>query len=204
MQRIRAFALVLTAAMAVATWPGVADARVADDREAVSAHRGVALTSGACSRNTGAPFAPTRISLGGVGGAKILGTPRVKGIPGTPPLSEAGKAQMAWDKPGLRPGFAHGHVLMNAHAWPDGTALGNHLVAGLKVGALIKVSGRGDRLQCYRVVSLTVKAPSKALTRLYYGSDKSAPRLALLTCAGVRRGPGDWSKRAVWLAKPVR
>ncbi len=156
-----------------------------------------------CSRQNAVPFVPVSIDLAGVGNAKVIGLSRVKSIPGVPPLTDAGKSQMAWDRPGIRPGFAQGHVLMNAHAWPDASALGNVMDAKLVVGAVIRVHGRGDRVQCYRVVRHIVAAPSKKLSNAYYGSDQSAPRLAILTCTGVRRGPGDWSKRAVWLAKPI-
>jgi hypothetical protein len=156
-----------------------------------------------CSTHNAVPFAPISVELATVGKAKVLGVSRVKGTPGVPPLTDTGKKQMAWDRPGIRPGFAQGHVLMNAHAWPDASALGNALDAKLVVGSQIRVHGRGDRVQCYRVVRHVVASPSKKLSTTYYGSDKSAPRLAILTCTGVRRGPGDWSKRAVWLAKPI-
>ena len=186
---------------------GPASARTTQDG-AVAARHGAAATpqpSGSrCSRHNARPFVPIRAVVGPVGGRRVLGVGRVSGLPGTPPLTDAGKVMLAWDRVGIRPGFSHGHVLMNAHAWPDGTALGNALNARLRLDALIKVYGRGDRVQCYRVVRHEVRKPSPRLQRIYYGTDESPARLAIITCAGVRRGPGDWSKRAVWLAKPIR
>ena len=52
------------------------------------------------------------------------------GIPGVPPLSSAGKTVFAWDREqGIRPGDRRGNVLLNAHTWPDGSALGNRLLS---------------------------------------------------------------------------
>lgn len=156
-----------------------------------------------CSRHNAKPFRPTSAVFGRVGTAPVVGYQRVNGIPGTAPLTDAGKAIAAWDKPGLKVGAKQGHVLMNAHAWPDGSALGNHLVAGLKKGAVIKIFGAKGKVQCYRVVKRVIRVETPELVQLYYGAASSKPRLALVTCAGTRRGPGDWSHRAVWLAKPI-
>lgn len=156
-----------------------------------------------CSKNNAKPFVPTQAVFGPVGAAPIAGYARVNGVPGTAPLTDAGKAIAAWDRPGVKPGAKKGHVLMNAHAWPDGSALGNRLTAGLKKGAVIKVSGAKGKVQCYRVVKRLVKVETPKLAHLYYGTKTSKPMLAMVTCAGVRRGPGDWSHRAVWLAKPI-
>jgi hypothetical protein len=54
---------------------------------------------------------------------------------------------------------------------------------------------------CYRVVkriSVRAKQPVPA----YYDSG-GRPLLAIAVCSGVRRGPGDWSHRTIWFAKPV-
>ena len=65
-----------------------------------------------------------------------------QGIPGVPPLTSAGKAVFAWDRQqGIRPGAARGNVLLNAHTWPDGSALGNRLLDGLRTGG--RSSSRG-------------------------------------------------------------
>lgn len=167
---------------------------------------GPAATSrlAACSRRNGRPFTPRSISLPAIGRRQVLALPRTGRTPGTPPLTTAGKSQMAWDRPGPRPGARLGHVLMNAHTWPDGSALGDAMNRGLRVGGLIKVYGPHGKVQCYRVAKRVVAKPSRRLVRMYYGTNVSAPRLVIVTCAGVRRGPGDWSHRSLWFARPVR
>jgi len=208
--RIAVTTLVTGLLAGLLAWSGApASARLAEEyaarqpaaRTAVVPKKQAAVTR--CSRRNARPFLPRRATVGVLGSRRVFGVSRVAGLPGTPPLTDTGKVLLGWDRVGIRPGFSHGHVLMNAHAWPDGTALGNGMNAKLRLGSVIRVYGRGGRVQCYRVFRHVVKAPSLSLERLYYGDDKSPARLAILTCAGVRRGPGDWSKRAVWLAKPV-
>jgi hypothetical protein len=36
-----------------------------------------------------------------------------------------------------------------------------------------------------------------------YYSSTGPSRLAILVCSGRRRGPGDWSHRTIWFAKPI-
>lgn len=209
MRRVSRLGAALAVALTVTGLAGApASARPASEHRAAIASSEVVAAlarpaASGCSRHNARPFKPVRARVGSLGGRAVLGVPRVGGLPGTLPLSDADKVKLAWDRPGIRPGFARGHVLMNAHAWPDGSALGNQMNAEITVGALIKVFGKGGRVQCYRVVQHVVRKPSKTLQRLYYGNDRSPPRLAIITCAGVRRGPGDWTKRAVWLARAI-
>jgi hypothetical protein len=108
--------------------------------------------------------------------------PRVRGVPGAPPLTSAGKWQFAWAKGWpIRPGDPHGNVIMNAHVWPDGSAIGNVMLARLGVGDRIVVRGTA-RMLCYRV--------------------GGKPRLAIVVCSGRRLGPGVWEKRTIWFAAP--
>ncbi len=77
-------------------------------------------------------FKPQTISVPGVTKrASVVTPPRdERGVPGTPPLTTRGKSVFAWDREqGIRPGDPAGNVLLNAHTWPDGTALGNRLLA---------------------------------------------------------------------------
>ena len=97
-----------------------------------------------------------------------------------------------------------GHVLMNGHVWPDGSAIGNHFNATARRGKVIKVSGAKGQVQCYRLKKRIIRSPSRHFAKRYYGSVNSRPRLAILTCTGIRRGPGDWSHRSVWFAKPIK
>lgn len=149
------------------------------------------------------PFTPTSVAIPGLtGGARVLALPRdADGVPGVPPLTSAGKAEFAWDRPpGIRPGERRGNVLLNAHTWPDGTALGNRLLAGLHEGDRIVVRGRGASL-CYRVTD-RVSVPAGASGHRYY--DRTGrPQLAIVVCSGTRLGPGSWTRRTLWFASPV-
>ena len=91
---------------------------------------------------------------------------------------------------GVQPGDAAGNVLLNAHTWPDGTALGNHLLAGLDQGDRIVVHRSGDERLCYRVTERVEVLASKGLRR-YYDQD-GPPQLAIVVCSGRRLGPGVW------------
>ncbi|RYU09961.1 class F sortase [Nocardioides iriomotensis] len=155
-----------------------------------------------CDTGTGA-ITPATIAIPGVTrGSGIVTPPRdANDIPGTPPLSTAGKYLFAWDTAqGTRPGDAAGNVLLNAHTWPDGSALGNALLAHLDVGGSVVVLGEGRRL-CYRVTERVEVLASDGLPR-YYDLD-GPPQLAILACSGRRLGPGNWEKRTVWFASPV-
>lgn len=147
-----------------------------------------------------APFTPQRITVPGVTrDATVISPPRDSGnVPGTPPLTTAGKSMFAWDD-AIAPGTDAGNVLLNAHTWPDGTALGNHLLAGLQQGDRVILIGGSARL-CYRVTERVEVLASKGLPR-YYDTD-GPPQIAIVVCSGRRLGPGNWEKRTVWFASP--
>ena len=149
------------------------------------------------------PFGPQHITVPGVTrNADVLRPAREDGVPGTPPLTSYGKTVFAYDlAQGVQPGDAAGNVLLNAHTWPDGTALGNHLLAGLDQGDRIVVQGSGDARLCYRVTERVEVLASKGLRR-YYDQD-GPPQLAIVVCSGRRLGPGVWEKRTVWFASPT-
>ena len=149
-------------------------------------------------------FDPRTITVPGVTrGASVVTPPRdANGVPGVPPLTSGGKSVFAWDREqGIRPGDPAGNVLLNAHTWPDGSALGNHLLAGLRRGDRIVVLGVNARL-CYRVTQ-RVEVPAQRGMPRYYSTDGS-PQLAIAVCSGRRLGPGEWEKRTVWFASPSR
>jgi hypothetical protein len=151
-------------------------------------------------------FRPTRLRIPGlVRRTRVLALGRDKrGVPRTPPLTKRGKWQFAWDKAsGIRPGGRRGVVRLNAHTYPRfaGTALGNRLLAGLHKGDRLVVTGaRGQRL-CYRVTR-RVRIRAEGSFAAYY-SNTGPSRLAILVCSGKRRGPGNWSHRTIWYAKPI-
>ena len=149
------------------------------------------------------PFRPRRIVVpGATRGADVVTPPRgADGVPGAPPLTGYGKTVFAWDRQqGVRPGDAAGNVLLNAHTWPDGSALGNRLLDTLRTGDRIVVRGAGARL-CYRVTERVEVLASEGLVR-YYDTD-GPPQLAIVVCSGRRLGPGVWEKRTVWFASPA-
>jgi hypothetical protein len=148
-------------------------------------------------------FAPRTITVAGVTrGATVVMPPRdADGVPGVPPLTTEGKHVFAWDRAqGIRPGDPAGNVLLNAHTWPDGSALGNRLLAGLQGGDRIVVQGDEARL-CYRVTERVEVLAERGLAR-YYDAE-GPPQLAIVVCSGRRLGPGEWEKRTVWFASPA-
>ena len=131
-----------------------------------------------------------------------VGRERHSRIPKTPPLSAAGKWQVAWDRQGVRPGSARGTAIFDAHTWPwsSSPALGNTMLRKLHEGDLIVVRGKG-RLLCYKVsrrVSIHVSQPDP---KGFY-STKGPSQIVITVCSGRRLGPGNWSRRTYWFARP--
>jgi hypothetical protein len=158
-------------------------------------------------RSTVGPFTPTVVSVPGV----IAAVPALAlhrdptNVPGVPPLTTAGKRLFGWDAGGMRPGASRGNVNLDAHTWPDGTALGNTLLHGLRTGGVLALKGAGGHVQCYRVVKqieVPIDAvPRKVLDRVYARS--GSPRLTIIVCSGTRLGPGRWTHRTLWYADAV-
>jgi hypothetical protein len=148
-------------------------------------------------------FAPRRITVPGITrNTDVITPPREpSGVPGVAPLTSYGKSIFAWDRAqGIRPGDPKGNVLLNAHTFPDGSALGNRLLADLHSGDRIVVQGNKARL-CYRVTERVEVLASKGLPRYY--AKHGRPQLAIVVCSGRRTGPGQWEKRTVWFASPA-
>ncbi len=156
----------------------------------------------ACPTTAKRPFEPRTISVTGIApDTRVIMPPReANDVPGTPPLTSAGKTQFAFDREqGIRPGDKQGNVLLNAHTWPDGSALGNRLLDGLHRGDRIVVQGARTRL-CYRVTKRVEVSAAEGLASYYDTSGK--PQLAIVVCSGRRLGPGRWENRTVWFASP--
>lgn len=154
-----------------------------------------------CSTTT-KHFTPTEVSIPGVSKSiDVLAMQReANGLPGTPPLTTTGKMSMAFDLGnGIRPGDAKGNALLNAHTYPDGSALGNKLLDGLNEGDRILVKGTGGYI-CYDVTD-RVEVPAGVYKR--YFDKKGQPQIAIVVCSGKRLGPGIWTKRTVWFASPI-
>jgi hypothetical protein len=150
------------------------------------------------------PFVPKTIVIPGVDRhSTVLAMRRDRrNVPGTAPLTDRGKAQFAWDKPDhILPGSRRGNVKLNAHTYPDGSALGNRLLRGLTKGDRIIVHGaKGQRL-CYKVTD-RFQVSGYRTYRPYFAT-RGRPQLAIIVCSGVRRGPGNWTHRTIWYASPV-
>jgi hypothetical protein len=145
-------------------------------------------------------FWPLRATVARVGrNIPVLAMGRGAGhVPLPPPLTTSGKRSFAWDREGPKPGSAYGNVRFNAHTYPDGSALGNRLLRRLRVGARIILYGDGVAL-CYKVNRKVVTTP-RHLGGYYSTSGK--PKLAIVVCSGKRLGPGNWTRRTIWYAKP--
>jgi hypothetical protein len=149
-------------------------------------------------------FVPTAVTIPGVAGeVPVVPMHRdAHGIPGVPPLSRRGKAEMAFDLDNaVRPGDPHGNALLNAHTWPDGSALGNKLLTRLHKGDRIIVRGSEGRI-CYQVAD-RVQVPATDPGKRYYAKG-GPPQVAIVVCSGRRLGPGEWTKRTLWFASLVR
>jgi hypothetical protein len=156
--------------------------------------------TGACARPATAPFTPTSISMPGIiRDGNVLALPRdADNIPAVPPTSA--KFTFAWDRPpGIMPGSDRGNVLLNAHTWPDGSAVGNVMLNKLDEGDTIILSGGRSEL-CYTVTKRIEVLASTGYVPYY--DREGSPKVALIVCSGRRLGLGQWTHRTVWLAEP--
>lgn len=165
---------------------------------------GSKLKPAVCHRPPARPFVPARITVPEVTrNAAVEALPRdANNVPSAIPVSSANaKTAFAWDAPTIKPGEPKGNVLINAHTWPDGTALGNQLLAKFDVGDRMIVHGtRGEEL-CYTVTKREVIVASDGSWD-YYVKD-GPPQIALIVCSPPRLGPGNWLHRTIWYASPV-
>jgi hypothetical protein len=151
------------------------------------------------------PFVPTSVTIADIDGAiPVIALHRKhRKAPGTPPTTRKGKWVLAFDlDSGVRPGARQGNALFNAHTWPDGSAIGNALLADLDEGDGI-VARADQGTLCYEVTDrVQVRAGARKATKRYF-SRKGAPQLAIVVCSGERIGPGKWTHRTIWYAAPV-
>lgn len=156
-----------------------------------------------CTPRARSPFQPVTITVPGVtDGATVLALARdASDVPGVPPLSGSGKHAFAWDAPGIAPGEPRGNVLLNAHTWPDGSAMGNRLLAGLHVGDLFALRGEAGSRLCYRVTERSEVPFDTPGGRVY--DEQGPPQAVIIVCSGERSGPGHWTHRTLWFASPV-
>jgi len=145
------------------------------------------------------PFKPTRAAIPRVvsGSRAVVKVKRTRsGAIGTPPISARGKKVYGWD-PETRAGDRSNIVIMDAHTWPDGSALGNALLKRLHSGAVIRLTRGKGHLACYRVTKRTSYPRSKVpMAKIYSGEG----RLAIIVCSGKRISAANWTRRTVWFA----
>lgn len=157
-----------------------------------------------CSTAT-SPFVPTSVTIPDLESEiPVLALRRDRrSTPGTPPTTRQGKSVMAFDlDSGIRPGDREGNALLNAHTWPDGSAIGNALLDGLQEGDRI-VAGSEQGVLCYEVTDrVETPADSREAAARYFARN-GPPQLALVVCSGTRLGPGKWTHRTIWYASPV-
>lgn len=160
-----------------------------------------AASPDACPGRSTGGFVPTAINVDGVvRGAEVRALPRDgDGVVGVPPVFD--KEVFAWDLGGVEPGSRKGHVLLNTHTWPDGSAMGNRLLRDLQVGDDLRLSGAGETA-CYRVSRRVEVREEDGYPG--WADEDGPPRVVIVVCSGDRLGPGRWTHRTLWFATPVR
>ena len=120
----------------------------------------------------------------------MLALPRdSRNVPLVPPVAAVGKMQVAWDRPpGIKPGSPKGNVLLNAHTWPDGSALGNKLLKRLDKGDRIILRG-DDATLCYEVDERIEVRASEGFPAYY--DREGPPQVAFLRVLGPAPRPGQ-------------
>ncbi len=123
------------------------------------------------------------------------------GAIGTPPLTDTGKHLVGWD-PAVKPAGKSGVVILDAHTWPDGTALGNLLLSKLHTGGFLRVQDGQGHFACYQVTKRQEWPRQKVPTQKIF-SNTGAQKLVIIVCSGKRVGPENWLDRTVWTAQIV-
>ena len=148
-----------------------------------------------CSRAK--PFTPQTLIVHGVTDRRpVVSIPRdANGVPGVPPLSDAGKREFAFDPDqGVGPATSRQRPAQRPHL-ARRLRTRQPAARGAHRGTRIVVAGGGHRL-CYRVtrrIEVDATKPQPA----YFVKD-GRPQLAIVVCSGERLGPGEWTKRTIW------
>ncbi|MCW2857787.1 MAG: hypothetical protein JWR52_3402 [Marmoricola sp.] len=188
-------------ALACLTVVVVAQAFMVSSGSATTREAGSAPTT-ACKRPAHG-FVPSRARIPSIGRTvKVTQVKRTSsGAIGAVPATNANKWVMSMD-PKTRPASRHGSVLLAGHTWPDGSALGNAMLANLEPGDQIVLLGANGKQACYQITereSYPVKhVPAKKAFR-----SNGPERVVIVACSGTRLGPGNWSERTIWYGSPV-
>ncbi|GAA4816887.1 hypothetical protein GCM10025786_23810 [Nocardioides caeni] len=172
----------------------------AQEGEAVTAR--AAARALACARPSRS-FVPDRARVTPIG--RVLPVRRVartaSGAIGAPPLTRAGKWMVGMD-PEVRPGSGRGSVILVAHTYPDGSALGNRLLRQTRAGHSIVLRNAAGTKACYRISERrSYRADRVPRDRAFrsWGPEQ----VVIVVCSGRRLGPGRWSHRTLWYAVPA-
>ena len=109
---------------------------------------------------------------------------------------------MAWDRQGVRPGSARGTAIFDAHTWPWSAppAMGNRMLRQLHEGDQITLWGKHQVL-CYTITRRTSINVRQKDPKGFF-STTGSPQIVITVCSGKRLGPGNWSRRTYWFARP--
>lgn len=168
-----------------------------------------AVANPACTSTRGS-LVSTRAQVGRVGYRPIvpLGT-TPNGQMGAPPHTDAGTHEFGWYRLAAAPGSGKGGVALNAHTCYGHTALGNTLLARLKVGGqVILYKASGSKHVCYRASSRKVypaaQAPMAALVRGVTGTQQLGKTSSARGCGPCVTALCPTPQRTVWFAQEVR
>ncbi|MDQ5932118.1 MAG: hypothetical protein QG649_203 [Patescibacteria group bacterium] len=152
------------------------------------------------------PFIPEWTSVAQIGSRDVQALPRISvGENGfsLPDPQDANPTVYAWDMEGAKPGSSRGAVNLVAHTYPPGqVALGNQLFDELQVGDVITVHGSRMSLDYKVTERLQVEVADYPQGRVLDTEGSSV--LTVTICSGERLGPGNWSMRTVWIARPMK
>ena len=161
----------------------------------------------ACTTAT-RPFVPSQVRTGEASyGVQPLDQLRTTAPDGSTVLTSPNPTDynprvFAWDKQSAQAGSGRGNVLLTAHTYSDGSALGNRLYRELKPGDRLNLVGPHG-LVCYKVGErIEVEVEDYPFDRVY--DFAGSPRVVITVCSGLRVGPGDWTKRTIWFLEPMK
>lgn len=169
----------------------------------VSAEPAAASSAPTCHRPARG-FVPAKAGIPALGHAfRVIRVPRTRdNAVGAGPVTEQGKWLVAMD-PHTLPASRRGTVILAAHTWPDGSALGNALLRGLHRGDRIVLAGKGGKRACYRITE-RASYPVRDVPRRKAFRSWGREQVVIVACSGRRLGPGNWSRRTIWYGVPIR
>lgn len=125
--------------------------------------------------------------------------PRIEVEGGVSSPVPVGDDSYAWDEESAKPGSSRGVAIFTAHTYsPPEQALGNQLLAKLRVGDTLSVEG--ERVSATYRVYKRVSGPLADYPVDEVLDMRGKPSLAITVCSGTPVGPGHWTERTVWFA----